>query len=212
VPGGQGVAGSNPVVPTADRSPLFLAITPGQRAFLITCGGRVVDLGCGVWGPFVDHLWTPRGFRGATRAGHGALYPETGRSSKGCATPVFGGWRRGPVSRSVSGPGRGDDDFLYGFKPGRHGPNAPPLAPASARSRSAPRARRAAGARHGLPRHECAAVASGRRRHGLCGAAPPASSPLRVPIRPAPPLYRLLSSDRHRGKQGHVRRGRTDRE
>jgi hypothetical protein len=41
---------------------------------------------------------------------------------------------------------------------------------------------------------------------------PPASSPLRVPIRPAPPLDRLLSSDRHRGKQGHVRRGRTDRE
>jgi len=27
------------------------------------------------------------------------------------------------------------DDFLYDFKPGRHGPDAPPLAPASARSR-----------------------------------------------------------------------------
>jgi hypothetical protein len=40
------------------------------------------------------------------------------------------------------------EDFLYVFKPGRHGPDAPPLAPASARSRSAPRARRAAGARH----------------------------------------------------------------
>ena len=43
------------------------------------------------------------------------------------------------------------EDFLYGFKPGRHGPDAPPLAPASARSRFAPRARRAAGARHGRP-------------------------------------------------------------
>jgi len=42
------------------------------------------------------------------------------------------------------------DDFLYVFKPGRHGPDAPPLAPASARSRSAPRARRAAGARQGI--------------------------------------------------------------
>jgi len=27
------------------------------------------------------------------------------------------------------------EDFLYGFKPGRHGPDAPPLAPASARCR-----------------------------------------------------------------------------
>jgi hypothetical protein len=43
----------------------------------------------------------------------------------------------------------GREDFLYVFKPGRHGPDAPPLASASARSRSAPRARRAAGARHG---------------------------------------------------------------
>ena len=33
---------------------------------------------------------------------------------------------------------------------GRHGPDAPPLAPASARSRTAPRARRASGARHGI--------------------------------------------------------------
>ncbi len=42
------------------------------------------------------------------------------------------------------------EDFLYVFKPGRHGPDAPPLAPAYARSRFAPRARRAAGARHGV--------------------------------------------------------------
>jgi hypothetical protein len=29
----------------------------------------------------------------------------------------------------------GGENFLYVFKPGRHGPDAPPLAPASARSR-----------------------------------------------------------------------------
>jgi hypothetical protein len=36
-------------------------------------------------------------------------------------------------------------------------------------------------------------VASGRGRHALCGAAPPASSPLRVPIRPAPPRIHPLA-------------------
>jgi hypothetical protein len=93
------------------------------------------------------------------------------------------------------------EDFLYVFKPGRHGPDAPPLAPASARFRCAPRARRAAGARHGRPDVTPAVVASGRGRRALCGAAPPASSPLRVPIRPAPPGTDRLSSDHHRSKR-----------
>jgi hypothetical protein len=54
-------------------------------------------------------------------------------------------------------------------------------------------------------------VASGRGRRALCGAAPPTSSPLRVPIRPAPPridhlavIVTLVSES--------LRRGRTDRE
>jgi hypothetical protein len=47
-PGGQGVAGSNPVVPTAGRSPLVLGECPGQRDSLVF----IVDLVCGsvvVW-------------------------------------------------------------------------------------------------------------------------------------------------------------------
>ncbi len=89
------------------------------------------------------------------------------------------------------------EDFLYVFKPGRHGPDAPPLAPAMRslplRSASAPggsRVTRGCG---------CGGVASGRRRRGLCGAAPPASSPLRAPIRPAPPRIDRWSGDHHRG-------------
>jgi hypothetical protein len=54
--------------------------------------------------------------------------------------------REARVPREATGSrGSVGDDFLYGFKPGRHGPDAPPLAPASARCRFAPRARRAAG-------------------------------------------------------------------
>jgi hypothetical protein len=46
----------------------------------------------------------------------------------------FTGWcpRFSAISQIVYS---GGDDFLYGFKPGRHGPDAPPLPPASARSR-----------------------------------------------------------------------------
>ena len=36
----------------------------------------------GVWGPFVDHLWTPRGFRGATRAGTRCAVPGPGARRK----------------------------------------------------------------------------------------------------------------------------------
>jgi hypothetical protein len=72
------------------------------------------------------------------------------------------------------------------IKPGRHGPDAPPLAPASARSRFAPRARRAAGARHAGLVVDVVVVASGKGRRAYYGAAPPVSSPLRVPI-PAGP-------------------------
>jgi hypothetical protein len=58
----------------------------------------------------------------------------------------------------------------------------------SLRSASAPGGWRATR----LPGHEHAVVAPGRGRRGLCGAAPPASSPLRVPVRPAPPRNRSL--------------------
>jgi hypothetical protein len=68
------------------------------------------------------------------------------------------------------------------------GPDAPPLAPASARCRFAPRARRAAGARHERPIVDGIVVASGRGKRALCGAVPPALSPLRVPRCPAPPV------------------------
>jgi hypothetical protein len=68
---------------------------------------------------------------------------------------------------------------------GPNGPDAPPLAPAMRslplRSASAPGGWRATRGCSG------AVVASGRERRALCGAAPPASSPLRVPIRLAPP-------------------------
>ena len=33
VPGGQGVAGSNPAVPTSWQGPLIRVLRPGQRAF-----------------------------------------------------------------------------------------------------------------------------------------------------------------------------------
>jgi hypothetical protein len=66
-----------------------------------------------------------------------------------------------------------------------NGPDAPPLHPACARCRSAPRARRAAGARHGVvvvpwlrPGEEAA----------HCAEPPPQrQARRRVPIRPAPP-------------------------
>jgi hypothetical protein len=79
----------------------------------------------------------------------------------------------------------------------------------------APRARRAAGARHdttrGLGTGRVVVVTSGRGRRALCGAAPPTSSPLRVPIRQAPPgddRWQYLSP----WQAGAVRRGQTDRE
>jgi hypothetical protein len=65
-PGGQGVAGSNPVVPTAVGSPLVLVISPGQRAFFIPCGGYDVDLDCEgmgtICGPSVDTARSSRGY------------------------------------------------------------------------------------------------------------------------------------------------------
>ena len=53
------------------------------------------------------------------------------------------------------------ETFYTFFKSGRHGSDAPPLVPARARCRFAPRARRAAGARHGS-RYRSVVVASGR--------------------------------------------------
>jgi hypothetical protein len=79
-------------------------------------------------------------------------------------------WKQCEVSQNRAFRAMGT--FLYVLKPGRHGPDAPPLHPASARSRSAPRARRAARARHASPDVEVVAVASGRGRHGSCGVAP----------------------------------------
>jgi hypothetical protein len=126
---------------------LVLVIGPGQRAFFILCGGLVVDLGCGVWGPFVDHLWTPRGFEGLRLQEQAGLH-RLANTRRGLdrELPVY-------IEAQIRGDNSGNpgvEDFLYVFKPGRHGPDAPPRAPACARSRSAPRARRAAGARHGL--------------------------------------------------------------
>jgi hypothetical protein len=93
----------------------------------------------------------------------------------------------------------GGEGFQYVFKPGRHGPDAPPLHPASARSRFAPRARRATRARHGVC--GCAVVASGRGSAHYAEPLPQRPSPLGVPIRPAPPQGRSLSSDHHRGNR-----------
>ncbi len=67
ISGGQGVAGSNPVVPTAVESPLFLTVIPGQRAFLSRVVPVGVDLGgegAGtICGPSVD---TARCFESTT--------------------------------------------------------------------------------------------------------------------------------------------------
>ena len=85
-----------------------------------------------------------------------------------------------------------------------------------ARSRFAPRARRAAGARQGGPVVDVAVVASGRGRRGLCGAAPPASSPLPRPGSSRPSDARSLSASRHRGQwvtsggPGRIRSKRLD--
>jgi hypothetical protein len=54
-PGGQGVAGSNPVVPTARTKPSDLVETPGQRASLVWLNEHAQDhrhppLGT-TWGP-----------------------------------------------------------------------------------------------------------------------------------------------------------------
>ena len=82
--GGQGVAGSNPVVPTAVGSPLFLVISPGQRAFLIPCGARVVDLYCGgvgtTCGPSVDTARFSRGYsrRDTVRCARAGCSSEVG--------------------------------------------------------------------------------------------------------------------------------------
>ena len=83
-------------------------------------------------------------------------------------------------SRTTAGPAL-CENFLYVFKPGRHGPDAPPLAPASARSRSAPRARRAAGARHEGPVVDAAMVASERGRRAIVRSRPPSVKPATRP-------------------------------
>jgi hypothetical protein len=80
---------------------------------------------------------------------------------------------------------------MYVFKPGQHGPDAPPLAPASASSRSAPRARRAARARHEALVVTGGVVASGTGRRALCGAAPNVK-PATRPDPPGPSAHRSL--------------------
>jgi hypothetical protein len=55
VPGGQGVAGSNPVVPTVGKDPLTLGESPGQWVFFICWVDHAHDLyrtelGT-IWGP-----------------------------------------------------------------------------------------------------------------------------------------------------------------
>jgi hypothetical protein len=92
----------------------------------------------------------------------------------------FTGWcpRFSAISQIVYS---GGDDFLYGFKPGRHGPDAPPLAPASARSRSAPRARRAAGARHGSPDVDVCRGRVRKREARIVRSRPPSVKPAARP-------------------------------
>jgi hypothetical protein len=91
--------------------------------------------------------------------------------------------------------------FYTSSSRGLNGPDAPPLAPAMRslplRSASAPggwRATRGCG---------CGVVASasGRGRRALCGAAPPASSPLTRPDPSGPSAHPSIGSDHHRGKR-----------
>ena len=88
------------------------------------------------------------------------------------------------------------EDFLHVFKPGPQGPDAPPLAPASARSRFAPRARRAAGARHGVVvvLWLCPGEA------GAHCAEPPSVKPAARPDPSGPSAHPSIGSDRHRGQ------------
>ncbi len=85
--------------------------------------------------------------------------------------------------------------FFSVVKPGRHGPDAPPLAPASARYRSAPRARRAAGARHEVVIVPWLPPGQG----GAHCAEPPPQRQARCASRSGQPLRgSIVTSDRHR--------------
>src|SRR5918998_3432225 len=68
--------------PDQQRSPLTLVELPGQRAFCLVCDGRGVDLDGRLWGPLVDHPWTPQGVRVLLAPRHGALHPEGVRSQR----------------------------------------------------------------------------------------------------------------------------------
>jgi hypothetical protein len=182
--GGQGVAGSNPVVPTAVGSPLVLVIIPGQRAFLILCGGLVVDLGCWgmgtICGPSVDTARFSRGYdhksrRDCTSWQTTRRRPRICRFTVRCrseaTTPAFRAVRTFFTSSSRADTVRTRRRCIR----------------LCARSRSAPRARRAAGARHEDPASTHQWSPPGQGGAPLCGAASPASSPLRVLLPPAPP-------------------------
>ena len=98
----------------------------------------------------------------------------------------------------------GGDNFLYGFKPGRHGPDAPPLHPASARSRLRLRERAGRLARdEGVNPRDMrgVVVASGRGRRGLCGAAP-SVKPAARPDPTSPSAGGSLGTDHYGGERG----------
>jgi hypothetical protein len=113
--GGQGVAGSNPVVPTAVGSPLFLVIIPGQRAFLIPRIGLVVDLGCRgmgtICGPSVDTARFSRGDDHKSKRDCTCWQTSDG----GQALPVY---IEVPIRGDNSGI-PGGEDFLYVLDPRR---------------------------------------------------------------------------------------------
>jgi hypothetical protein len=88
--------------------------------------------------------------------------------------------------------------FFSVVKPGRHGPDAPPLAPACARCRFAPRARRAAGARHGVV---VVPWLGPREGSAHCAEPPPPSvQPAARPDPTGPSAEMIVDGDRHRGQ------------
>ena len=86
--------------------------------------------------------------------------------------------------------------FFSMVKPGRHGPDAPPLAPASARSRSAPRARRAARAGHGWVRGGVVRGCVREREARIVRSRPPSLKPAARPEPAGPSGGPALSGNR----------------
>jgi hypothetical protein len=203
ISGGQGVAGSNPVVPTAVGSPLVLVISSGQRPFFILCGGLVVDLGGGgmgtICGPSVDTARFSRGYDRKSR-----------RDCTGWQTPDGGSGSCRFTLRRRSEPTTPAFPALSTFCTSSSRADTARMRRRLLRSALAPSARRAARARHEGPVVTLQWFAPGDGGAN-CAEPPPGSSPLARPDPSGPSANRSVTVI-VTVAGGHVWRGRTDRE